>query len=456
MKAVSTVMSSGSRFPLFKRREGEEQPYIPFGPFKIRLPLVHYEWEWPEALAAMFLGVACLGAGTSVATDVLGVPFELALTFALWNAIGYFLPAHLGDPVAPGWITPALPLVIAYLKQFAIGPTRTTALIALQLSVAALFLIMGLTGMGKRLVDIVPASLRAGIIIGAGIAAAINVVDVRMKLAPITISLSCLIAFYFLFGKSFRALAQKSRFWYVIRNQGIVPAQLFAIIAGPFIIRELARPTIVWGITPFRPLEVMQKYTVFGLGFPSADLFLQAIPLVLAVYIIAFGDFVLAQSIVNDASKVRPDEKIDFNANRSNLVSGLRNLMMALFAPWAPLNGPLWASASLTIAERYKWGIKTMYSIWGGFGTFRAATVIAVLIYPLICLIRPSFGIFFALTMAVQAFACGYIGINMAKNDIQKGIAVVVGTALALKGATWGLALGLILHILLEKGPDAA
>ncbi|WP_207724710.1 hypothetical protein [Thermanaerosceptrum fracticalcis] len=60
-------------FPILKRDYGGIQPYIPFGPFKIRLPLLHYEWEWTECFAAMFLGVACLGAGVATTMEVLGV-----------------------------------------------------------------------------------------------------------------------------------------------------------------------------------------------------------------------------------------------------------------------------------------------------------------------------------------------------------------------------------------------
>lgn len=36
------------KFPLKKRGYGEEQPGIKFGPFKIRIPLIHHEWQWTE------------------------------------------------------------------------------------------------------------------------------------------------------------------------------------------------------------------------------------------------------------------------------------------------------------------------------------------------------------------------------------------------------------------------
>ena len=162
--------------PLLKRKYGEEQPYIPFGPFKIRLPIIHHEWEWTECLAAMFLGVACLGAGVGVTMNVLGIEnFYIALTFGILNGICYYLPALLGDPVVPGWITPALPLTINYLTTFTIGPERTQALIALQILVALLFLVMGTTGLGRKLVQSIPNSIKAGIVLGSGISAGMNV-----------------------------------------------------------------------------------------------------------------------------------------------------------------------------------------------------------------------------------------------------------------------------------------
>jgi hypothetical protein len=194
----------------------------------------------------------------------------------------------------------------------------------------------------------------------------------------------------------------------------------------------------------------MENYTVFGLGFPDIALFVKAIPMALTAYIIAFSDFVLAKEIVDDATAKRDDELVEFDAGRSNLVSALRNAIMALFAPWVPMNGPLWASGLLTITERYKQGYPTMRSYWGGVGTFRAATVIAVMLLPLITLVRPAFGIFFALTMAVQAYACGFIGMRTLNENSGRGIGLVMAIVLAIKGPSAGLLTGVVLWLLIE------
>ena len=98
-----------------------EQPYWPLGIFKVRLPLVHYRWEWPECIQGILLCATCLGA-IPVLTEVLGVPFEIAWGMVIINGFLYMLHAHLGDPVVPGWITPAIPLVVAWLNTYAMGP----------------------------------------------------------------------------------------------------------------------------------------------------------------------------------------------------------------------------------------------------------------------------------------------------------------------------------------------
>ena len=37
--------------PLRKREYGGEQPYIKLGPFKMRLPIIHHEWQdWKHLL----------------------------------------------------------------------------------------------------------------------------------------------------------------------------------------------------------------------------------------------------------------------------------------------------------------------------------------------------------------------------------------------------------------------
>ena len=96
------------------------------------------------------------------------------------NALCYYLPSLMGDPVVPGWITPALPLTINWLSQWSVldfgmgNVDRIYAMIALQMLVAVSFLIMGVSGLGRKLVQMVPMSIKAGIVLGAGVTAGMN------------------------------------------------------------------------------------------------------------------------------------------------------------------------------------------------------------------------------------------------------------------------------------------
>ena len=112
--------------------------------------------------------------------------------------------------------------------------------------------------------------------------------------------------------------------------------------------------------------------------------------------------------------------------------------------------GPLWASGLLTITERYKRGYKTMHTYWDGVCTFRAATVIAVLILPLVTLIKPAFAIFFGITMGVQAFACGNIGIRMCTTANDRGVACVIAGALTYFTPGWALLVGIIVWVVVD------
>ena len=132
-----------------KRKDGEETPYIPFGIFKIRIPFVHWGWEMTEMFQAMVMFVTGIGA-IAVLQDLFGMSFEVALTIVAFHELTYCLHQIFGDPIIPGWITPAIPLTMAYIQQYAMGAERVQAMIALQILVGVLFLVLGTHGVGQR------------------------------------------------------------------------------------------------------------------------------------------------------------------------------------------------------------------------------------------------------------------------------------------------------------------
>ena len=116
-----------------QRRENE-LPYIPFGPFQIRLPFIHYKIESVEFIQGLILGVTALAA-VPYLEQYLGLPYELAWSCVIIETFLYLLHSLLGDPVVPGWITPTLPLTIVFLEGFPMGKERIQAMIALQMLV---------------------------------------------------------------------------------------------------------------------------------------------------------------------------------------------------------------------------------------------------------------------------------------------------------------------------------
>ena len=436
------------------RKNGEEQPYFKFGIFKIRVPFVHYRIEAPEFWQGILLCATCLGA-IPIMTETLGLSFDVALTMVIINGLFYNLHAFLGDPVVPGWITPAIPLVLGFLNNYTLGPERIKALIALQLLVGIFFVLMGITGAAKKIINWIPDSMKAGILLGAGVAAVTGEITAggRFGNYPISIALGGLLTFYILFSVKFKKLKKESNILMALGKYGMVPAIVAALFIG-VVSRELPIPEIQWEIFIPKFGQVISEVSPFGIGFPGFDIFIEALPMMLVVYIIAFGDFITSKALIGEANESRQDEKIDFNSNRSNLISGLRNIIESITIPYATLCGPLWAAVTASVSERYKDGREQMDSIFSGVASFRIASFIGVSLLPIVTLLRPVLPVALSLTLLVQGFVCTRIAMQYAETSAQKGIAGVMGAVLATQGAAWGLGVGLVLHFLIGTGKE--
>lgn len=438
-------------FSIYRRRDGEEQPYWPLGPFKIRLPLVHYSWENVEFVQALILFVVSL-AMIPLLEKYLGLPYEIALAYVFVCGIGFMMPAFLGVPMVPGWITPAIPVVLLYLGQFEPGPDAIQALVALQLLVAAIFLILGVTRLSSKVVENVPPSIMAGILLGAGMAAFMGELKIggRIPKTPIAIGLGSLICFYMLFSVSFLKLRQRNRIAKLLGKYGMVPAMILAIAIG-MLVKEYPLPDIAFGIT-IPAFAGMWDYLPFTVGFPSADLFFKALPTAIIAYIIAFGDVIVGTVLVDAAcEEARPDEKVDVDTDRIHLVTGLRNIMHAFFAPYPGLAGPIWTAVTATVADRYRMGRSAMDSMFSGSGTFWISGFIALFILPLVSFFKPFLPIGLSLTLIVTGYLCIVTAFKQVSSPAQLGVAGTMAIVLAMHGAAWGLGVGVVLHIFLER-----
>lgn len=378
-----------------RQRRENELSYIPFGPFQVRLPFIHYKIESVEFIQGLILGVTALSA-VPYLEQYLGLPYELAWSCVILETMLYLLHSLLGDPVVPGWITPTLPLTIVFLEGFPMGKERIQAMIALQLLVGLVFLFMGITKLADKFVHAVPASVKGGILLAAPITVMAGQIGEggNMHKYPIAIVSGVGLLLLISFSDKYQEKRKNSKFLDLVARYGNLCPYLLAMIVG-LIVGELDMPGLEIGTFIKIPefSRMFSEVSIFGVGIPPASMFIKALPLALVSYVIAFGDFVTTETLVTEARQSRDDEYIDFNSSRSNMVSGLRNVLLAIFAPFPPLSGPLWVGMTVSVSIRYQEGKKAMKSLLGGMSSFRLATFLSVMIIPVVSFFRPIFGV---------------------------------------------------------------
>ena len=400
-----------------RAKRANELPFIPLGPFQWRIPGIHYRVEYVEFFQGLILGATALSS-IPYLTDNLGLPYELAWSCVIIEVFMYMLHGWLGDPVVPGWITPTLPFTLAYLNGFEKGPDRIQAMIAAPITV-----LQGQLSDGSQLMT-APVATLAG---------------------------TLLLAFL-----SFSPFCEKNRSKYkildIMAKYGNLFPYLIAMVAG-VALGELSKPVLELGTVIRIPdfSNIFHTVSIFAVGFPPLSKFISAIPLALICYVLAFGDFVTSKTLVEEAQESRSDEYIDFNSSRSNLISGLRNLILAIFAPFPPLAGPLWVGMTVSVAMRYKEGKKAMKSLIGGMSSFRMATFISVILVPIVSFMKPIMGVGSAITLLFQAYVCARIGMEYCQSNTDKSIAGVMAAVLAFKGSGWALLVGFVMNLLLSN-----
>lgn len=433
---------------------GAEAPYIKAGPFKFRLPFIHYRFEIADYVQGLLMCAVCLGA-IPLLQDTLKMPFEIALAIVVLNGFLYTWHTFLGDPVVPGWITPAIPLLVAYCLTFPEGHARMQGLVAFEITLGIFSILLGLTGVAGKIIGLVPSSIKSGIILGAGVSAIYMIFKEggKFEVMPMTTTICLIVAFYLLFSNGFKRLSTKNKFFEVVANLGILPSVLIAVIVAP-LVGESAMPNIQWGFSSPDFAGLWTDWVPWGaVGWPTPVMFLQAIPTVLAIYIVLFGDVVQSKALVHDADITREDEVVDYNPNRAHLIFGLRNTIMGVIGPDITMCGPLWAAMQVVVCERYKKGRKSMQSLFGGAASFRFGTFTGYWLLPIVTLVQPILPVALALTMIVQGFVSVRIGAQQATSFKDLGIAGVIAGVLLAKGSAWGLAVG-ILACLLCYGKD--
>lgn len=438
---------------MMKTEIGVELPYIPCGPFKIRIPGIHYRLEFVELFQGLIIGTTALSA-VPYMTEYLGLPYELAWSCVIIETALYLLHALLGDPVIPGWITPTLPLTLAFLTQYEMGPQRIQALIALQITLGVIFIFMGVTRLADAFVRRVPTSIKGGILLATPFTVMTSQLGDggQLMLYPIAVLAGFTLLALISFSDTYREKRKDSKVLDVIARYGNLFPYLVAMGVG-VAVGELAMPTLEIGTVIKIPdiQGILNTVSIFHVGIPPLSMWLSALPLALVAYVISFGDFVTTESLVDEAKSLRGDEIVDFNSSRSNLILGLRNIILGIIAPFPPLSGPLWAGMTVSVAIRYGEGKAAMKSLIGGMSSFRIGTFISVILIPVVAFMRPVFPVGASLTLLFQAFVCARIGMDYCHSNLDKSIAGIMAAVLALKGSTWGLVVGILLNLILSN-----
>ncbi len=447
------------------RQYGEEQPYSA-GALKLRIPFVHYRFEYQDFIQGIILCCVPLGI-TAAMTQVMGIPIEVAVLMVVINNFLYLLHLSFGDPAISGWITAGIPLYITFLGDFQAGPERIQAMIALQVLLGLIFMVLGVTGIIKLVIKHFPISMRAGILLGAGFASLMRIFDPGQPFVgemPISFLFAALFSFFMLF--SIRGMEyRKKHGWFAwAAGFGIAPGFVFGYLLGLFT-GEIAPPVQVFDRfiidIPFG--KMITSFSVLGVGMPPLSTWVAAISPAVVAYILAFGDILVLEAMIDEAEKARADEKIPFSPSRNHIVTAVRNLVEGFFTPYLPLCGPQWTGAQALIVNRYKLATPEQEpSYWGGATSFFWAMGFAMIFHPVVQIILPAKLIGFGLTLIIQGYLCIYIAFAMCETNVQRGIAGIMGAVLVSgnyvklwgspfwSGPTMALIIGTVLYFSLE------
>ena len=434
---------------LLKREFGGIQPCWKVGLFRIRLPFIHFRISPPEVVTGLMNACTSYGA-LAVLISTLGLDPQVAWALVVFETGMYTLNWVLGEPSICGWITPAMSIIVVFLESLDPGVARLQMLTAIELELAIMFIILGFTGLSKKLNTMIPPAVKAGIVLGAGV----NAIYVRLVAggAVDTVTVGCVgglvVVFMLMFSRRVRKYMETNRFVAILGNYSFLWAVLALLVlggaAGEFQFNfsgEIIRvPDFMGLFATVSPLFI---------GFATDPMvWVNALPYAVMAWIIAYGDFVTVQQLGLKA--VRDDEYIEFDPNRTNVICGIRNLMLALFAPYPALAGPLSAPYCVATYARYKQsGRQGMDSIYDGSGTNLIFTVIGLFVYPLYEASLAASAALLVVVLCIQGWLCAVIAFDLVRDEMDKGMAGMIAGFVLARGGGVGFVVGVIFYLLM-------
>jgi hypothetical protein len=436
------------------RPDGEVQPGIKWGPFTMRIPLVHLRFS----LSDMLQGFAVAGA-TGMALvpyfiALLGLSFEEAVTMAMFHSLLIsFSWMFFGDPYAPGWLTPAIPFVVAFITTPAyLGDhvSQFQAMTALSLNFAFILIVLGVTGLGAKLIRIVPNVLKGGIILGAAVAAFLRVTQDGdaaniFQSAPAAGTLGVIVCLVFAFSKPIHAFAVGKKWLGTILGFGLLPGFVIAGLVG-FFTGEFEY-NIRWEILDVgsTTASLWEKASPFAIGWPPIETFLASFPLALITYVLFFGDVVTGNEMIEQAQISRTDETLELNGSRAHMATGIRNILMGIIAPFFATQGVLWTGIQVILLKRWSQGRDKVDSIFDSIGSFYAFGLPFLFIcLPFVTLLEPLLPLALAVTLVLTAFACATLALSLVQDATERGAMVITAMSFSVFVPWVGLLVGII------------
>ena len=288
-----------------QRPDGQVQPGINWGPFTLRIPFVHVKVEAPELIQGLLVAGATGLAVVPLYVEHFGMSFETAVAMcALQVPLVCSAFMLFGDPYGPGWLTPALPLVLREALTHPTADARTDFVNAVVILVGVVFFLFGVSGLGRVFLRGVPWVLKAGIVLGAGMSA------IYGEFAPrsggrasrfdeytVCILLAVGITLLLLFSTPLEKWKQRFRWLGFVASLGIAPGFFAAMVVGPWVgevnyrsFRELfvSPASGEWVFSSSEVLflpdfaDLFSHFSILGRGVPDSSFFVAALPLALA------------------------------------------------------------------------------------------------------------------------------------------------------------------------------
>ncbi|MGC1507422.1 hypothetical protein [Ketobacter sp.] len=450
-----------------KRHHGGIQPGISWGPFTLRVPFVHTRFSAADYLQGIAVAGATGLALVPIFTSLMGLSFEEAVTMAMFHSLFISMSWFVfGDPYAPGWLTPAVPFVIGFLTLpgFRLeggGFDHTAqfqAMTAMSIDFALILIVLGASGLGAKLVKFVPDVFKGGIILGAALAAFLRVTKEGdssnvFEQAPIAGTLGVAVCMLLAFSKPIQERMGQHKWLATLVGLGLLPGFILAGSVG-FFTGEFTY-NIRWEFLNLADSSVAlwQKTSPFVIGWPSMDIFLSAFPLALITYILFFGDLVTGDEMIEHTQLARPDEKLDLSSSRTHLSTGIRNVLMAVTAPFFSTQGVMWTGIQVILLKRWALGRDKVDSFFDSLSSFYAMfflTPVLFIMLPAVTLLQPLLPLALAVTLILTGFACATLALSLVKDATERGTMVIFAMALSVFPEPWmGMLVGIISIIVL-------